>query len=139
VPSLDPGGHFDYKARVPTHQRSDRVAQEMIAELSSLLRRDVKDPRVGQLTITRLELSKDLRDGRVFWVPLGGIGDAARIASTEAGLAAAGAFLQGAVGRNLRLRVAPRLSFHYDRGVENLVTIHERLDALKRAPQEGEP
>ncbi len=110
----------------------------MLSELADLLRKEVRDPRVGQVTVTRIELSDDLRDGRVFWVPLAGVGDAARVAMVGAGLKAATAFLQGSVGRNLRMRVSPRLVFEYDRGVESLVTMHETLEALKKAPAGGE-
>ena len=110
-----------------TVRRADRVAREIQAELSRLAQREIKDPRVQQVTFTRVELSEDLREARVFFVPLGAIGEDERIAQLEQGLRGASAFLQRKLGRNLRLRFTPRLQFRYDVGVDNLVGIHDLM------------
>lgn len=109
----------------------------MQRELAALLRKGVKDPRVGAVTITRVELSDDLRSGRVLFVPMGQVGDAARVDECTAGLKAASAYLAGQVARSLRLRSVPALRFDYDRGIDNLISIHETLRGLDK--KEGTP
>ncbi len=82
------------------------------------------------VTITRVELSNDLREGTVWFVPLGAVDDSDRIAELKTGLDKASRFLQGEVGRKLRLRNTPRLRFEYDKGMNNLVQVHELLAGL---------
>lgn len=97
------------------------------------MRREVKDPRVRDATITRIELTDDLRQATVFVAPLGAVGDAERAKELLAGLRRAAGFLQGKVGRNLRLRNTPRLQFAYDAGLENLIQVAAILDGLDTA------
>jgi len=113
-----------------TIRRADRVAREIQAELSRLAQRELKDPRVQQVTFTRVELSEDLREAKVFFVPLGAIGETDRIGELQQGLRGASSFLQRKLGRNLRLRFTPRLQFRYDVGVDNLVGIHDLMSGL---------
>lgn len=84
------------------------------------------------VTITRVDLTSDLREATVWFTPLGGIGDDARVKELQAGLRKAASFLQGRAGRALRLRNTPRLTFRYDTGVENLVHIHELLHEMPK-------
>jgi ribosome-binding factor A len=113
------------------------VAREIQAELSRLAQREIKDPRVQDVTFTRVELSADLREARVFFVPLGAVGESDRIGELEQGLRGATNFLQRKLGRNLRLRFTPRLSFRYDVGVDNLVGIHDLMSTLDMDPKGG--
>jgi ribosome-binding factor A len=113
------------------------VAKEIQGELSRLAQREIKDPRVQDVTFTRVELSADLREARVFFVPLGAVGESDRIGELEQGLRGATNFLQRKLGRNLRLRFTPRLSFRYDVGVDNLVGIHDLMSTLDKAPAGG--
>ena len=108
------------------------MSREIQRELSRLLRREIRDPRVGQVTVTRAEVSDDLREARVYWVPLAAVQSDERIAELEAGLKAAGPFLQRRVGQELKLRFTPRLRFHFDKGMENLVRVHDLLDGISR-------
>ena len=114
-----------------TLRRADRVAREIQRELSRLVQREVRDPRLSQVTFTRVELTDDLKEARVAFVPLGGTGSAERIAELQAGLDKARGWLQRKVGAGLRLRNTPRLRFGYDRGMENLVRIHEVIQGLQ--------
>ena len=82
--------------------------QRVLAELIS---REVKDPRVGNVTITGVEVANDLATAKIFFVPFAGGHDREKVAE---GLSRAGGFLRGAVGRQLGLRHAPRLSFVFD-------------------------
>jgi ribosome-binding factor A len=119
-------------------RRADRVARLLLAEISQLVYRDVRDPRVRNVTITRVDVTDDLRQATVWFTPLGGLGDEKRIAELQAGLDKAKLFVQGKVGRNLRLRVTPRLKFLYDAGVDNLVRMHEVLGGLRSDGAMGE-
>jgi len=106
-------------------KRSDRVAEQMQREVSLLLLDGVKDPRIGFTTITGVRCSDDLRNARVFFSVLG---DAQAKQKAAAGLASAAAFIQGEVGRRLKLRVTPELLFTLDESAERGV----RMDAIIR-------
>ncbi len=123
---------------MPEIRRADRVARLLLAEIAQLVYRDVRDPRVHDVTITRVDVTDDLRQATVWFTPLGGLGDEKRIAELQAGLDKAKLYVQGKVGRNLRLRVTPRLRFLYDAGVDNLVRMHEVLGGLRSGGAMGE-
>ncbi len=120
-------------------RRADRVARELQRELSELIRREVKDPRVGFATISKVELTDDLREATVHVMPLGNVGDEERAKELLEGLRAASGFLQGKAGRNLRLRRTPRLRFIYDAGLENLVRMHDVIEELRADGAMGAP
>jgi len=122
---------------LPEIRRADRVARLLLTELAQLVRREVRDPRVTNVTITRVTVTDDLRQATAWFTPLGGLGDEDRIKELSAGLSKAAPFLQGRLGRNLRLRSTPRLRFLYDAGVDNLVRMHETLGALRDAGEMG--
>jgi len=114
-------------------KRADRVAGLIQAELSRLLLREVKDPRLHQVTVTAVRVSVDLRHARVFFTSPG-----AKDGLTEAlqGLRSAAGFLRGHLGRALRLRYAPELTFEVDDSVERSLHIAALLKQVK--PAEGE-
>jgi len=89
------------------------------------------------VTVTRVELTDDLREARVFWVPLAAVESEERTAELSAGLKAAGPFLQRRIGRELKLRFTPRLRFAFDRGMENLVRVHDLLDGISSQGSDG--
>jgi ribosome-binding factor A len=96
-------------------QRSRRVADAIQEEVAALLQHRLKDPRIGFVTLTGVEVSGDLRHAKVFYSI---VGDAARRAETQKGLDSAAAFVQGEVGRRLRLRNTPTLEFRFDASLE---------------------
>ena len=95
--------------------RARRVEEQLKRLLAELVRREVKDPRVGLITITAVELTKDLSHARVFFTPFAGLGDA--VGAQEALRHAAG-YLRHGLGNALRLRVTPQLDFRIDESVE---------------------
>ena len=107
-------------------RRPERVAEMVLRELSQLLVRDLKDPRLRGVTLTRVKMSDDLRHGRVFFSHLEGHAHAAESAQ---GFRSAGGFIRGQIGRALQLRYAPELVFEFDPGLENAA----RVDSLLRA------
>ena len=123
---------------MPQIRRADRVSRLIQDELSGIVRRDVKDARVTDVTFTRVEMSSDLRRATVYFVPLGGVGDDARVGPLQAGLDRARGFLEQRLFKNLRLRSRPSLNFKYDSGVQNLVEVHDVLNRLSAEQADGE-
>jgi ribosome-binding factor A len=106
-------------------KRSDRVGALLQAALSELILREVKDPRVGMVTVTGVELSADLKHARVF---VSVLGDAPARARTLAGLSSARSFLQSHAGKRLGLRFTPELRFEVDPSFES----GDRIERLLR-------
>jgi ribosome-binding factor A len=105
--------------------RMRRVDEAMRAVLSDAISMELKDPRVGFITVTGVKTSPDLRHARVYVSVLGD--DAERAASLD-GLQAAQGFLQARVARSLRLKHTPALSFGYDESIDRGMRISELLD-----------
>lgn len=97
--------------------------------LAELIRREVKDPRVGSVTITQVQLAADLGQARVFFVPLGGTADPSVV---QAGLTAAAGFLRGEVGRAVGLRHAPKLVFVADELFDKASELTALIDAANK-------
>ncbi|MGI8596259.1 MAG: 30S ribosome-binding factor RbfA [Thermoleophilaceae bacterium] len=105
--------------------RMRRVDEAVRAVLSDAIATDLKDPRVGFITVTSVETSPDLRHARVFVSVLGS--DEERQTSLT-GLDSAHGFLQGKVARELRLKHTPTLDFRYDPSIDTGMRITELLD-----------
>ncbi|MEX0734278.1 MAG: 30S ribosome-binding factor RbfA [Steroidobacteraceae bacterium] len=122
------------------YPRARRVEEQLKRLLADLIRREVKDPRVGLITITSAEVSSDLTHANVYFTPFAGIGDAA--AALEA-LRHASGFLRHQVGSLMRLRVAPELEFRIDdsveRGARLSTLIHEAVESDRARHVETDP
>lgn len=94
--------------------RSRRVAQQIQRALSELIRRDVRDPRLGMVTITEVRMSPDLGYAQIYYSVLG-----AERATAQKILNAAAEMLRGPLGRALKLRHAPELRFVVDELIES--------------------
>lgn len=105
--------------------RAVRIAAQMQRSLSSLLRRGVKDPRVGNVTVTAVELAPDLSVARVHFLPFASTHEPAEVI---AGLRSASGFLRGEVARELQLRHAPRLEFELDTQIEHAARLTQLID-----------
>lgn len=103
------------RQRGPKGTRPLRVAELLQRELSMAIARELSDPRVGQITITAVEVAPDLTHAKVFITHLSGISDAPK---TIAGLNHAAGFLRNALRTRVKLRVIPELRFVYDESVE---------------------
>ena len=113
-------------------QRLARIEGEMQRVLSTLVSREVRDPRVGKITLTAINVAPDLSCARVFFVPFGGQHAPAEV---TAGLNRAAGFLRGEVGRALALRHAPRLEFVYDQQIENADKLTRLIDGAVKSDQ----
>ena len=110
--------------------RPERVADQIRGELASLLAREVHDPGIGFVTLTRVQVSPDLQLARVFYTALGD--DPARAASRRA-LERAAPFLRRQIGARLRLKRAPELTFIYDDSIAGQDRIEQILNELGKA------
>jgi ribosome-binding factor A len=113
-----------------TFKRADRVADLIKAELSDILLRQIRDPRIGLLTITDVKMSDDLRSARIYFVQMG---KDKLDAELQAGLEKAKGFLKRELGKRLNLRYIPDVFFFYDQSFEYgsridrlLMEIHEK-------------
>jgi ribosome-binding factor A len=107
-------------------RRPERVAEMVLRELSQLLLRDLKDPRLRGVTLTRVKMSDDLRHGRVFFSHLQGHTHAPE---SIKGFRSAAGFIRRQIGRALHLRYTPELDFEFDPGIENAARVDELLRA----------
>ena len=119
------------------YSRSIRVADQLQREVALLVAREVADPRVGEVTVSGVDLSPDMRHARVLVTPARGTdGDA----SVEA-LNRASGFLRSRLGRRVRMRRLPRLVFEHDRTLERALRIDALIGGTRAAarPADGEP
>ena len=108
-------------------KRLDRVNQLIKEEVSTLLQRELKDPRLGFVTVTDVETSKDLRQAKVF---VSVLGDDKQWAGSMAALASARGFVRNWLRQHLDLRVTPDVEFRPDRSMEHAARIQELLKQL---------
>lgn len=120
--------------------RARRVEEQLKRLLAELIRRDVKDPRVGLITITSVEVTRDLTQAKIYFTPFAGVGDAE--AAQEALRHAAG-YLRHQVRNLMRLRVAPELDFRIDdsveRGARLTTLIHDAIESDRQRHVDTEP
>ena len=107
--------------------RTRRVAEQLQRELAQLIRDEVKDPRLGMVTVVDVEVSRDLSHAKVFVTLLAG-DEEARMTSVAILNDAAG-MLRRFLGRRLRLRTIPQLHFHYDQSIEKGAELSALIDA----------
>jgi|ERR1700690_3130368 len=118
----------------PTYKRSVRVGDQMKQEIADILMRKIKDPRIGFVTVTDVELSDDLRNAKVFVSILGGDKE-----ETFKGLKSASAFIRSELGRRMTMRSVPEILFRFDATVEQGAHIMELLHEIeKKQGQETE-
>ena len=110
--------------------RPDRVADQIRRELALLLGREVHDPGIGFVTLTRVQISPDLQSARVLYTALGD--DRARAASARA-LERAAPFLRRQIGLRLSLRRTPTLKFIYDESIAGQDRIEQLLNEIHAA------
>jgi ribosome-binding factor A len=111
------------------YPRSRRIAEQIRRELSEIIRLELKDPRVGMITLTDVEVTPDYEHAKIFFTRLAGLGTAA--ADNKAvmqTLQHAGGFLRSELAKRMRLRIVPQLQFEYDDSVERGVRLSNLID-----------
>ena len=116
-------------------RRTARLGEEIREEVARMIGSELKDPRIGFVTVTRVDVAPDLRNARIH---VGVLGDAAQREKTLAGLRQASGFVRRAVGQRLRLRHAPELTFHYDEGLNAAERVARLLDEAQTPGSPGE-
>ena len=117
-------------------KRLERVNQLIKEEISGALQRELKDPRLGFVTVTDVEVSRDLRAAKVF---VSILGSEEEWRATLGALEGARGFLRHWLMRRLRLRTVPQLSFRPDRSMAHAAHILELLTELEREPKAEGP
>jgi ribosome-binding factor A len=112
-------------------KRLDRVNQLIKEEISTLLQRELKDPRLGFVTVTEVDTAKDLRAAKVF---VSVLGDERQWASSLAALASARGFVRNWLRQHLDLRVTPEVEFRPDRSMEHAARIQSLLKRVQGEP-----
>lgn len=107
------------------YSRTRRVGEQIQRELSELIREEVRDPRVGMVTINSVEVSRDLGHAKVYVTVM----DEAHKDETLAALGRAAGFLRGELGRRMFIRTVPQLHFHYDESVTRGARLSALIDA----------
>ena len=105
-------------------QRMNRIDHEMQRVLGTLISQELKDPRLGFTTVTRVEITQDLHHAKVF---VSIIGDRHVAAQTMHALKHAAGFLRGELGREIKLRHTPELQFVEDRSTERAINLSKTL------------
>ena len=111
-------------------RRSSRVSEAIRREISVMLqKKEIKDPRIGFVTIVRVEVSNNLREVEVFMTHYG--------KQTEKdmslkGLRSAAGFIEGEIGRRLRLKFVPKMKFSYDERLEKTMNVLKIIDSLHK-------
>jgi ribosome-binding factor A len=113
-------------------RRVERLNEQLKRELMDLLHTQVRDPRVGSVTITGVETTPDLYHARIYVTSLGT--DEEKQTSIE-GLRAAAPFLRSELGRRLRIRRVPELSWHLDETLDHAMRIERLLGEV--LPRDG--
>jgi ribosome-binding factor A len=106
-------------------ERMKRVNEVMREVIGDSIASELEDPRIGFVTVTAVETSPDLRSARVH---VSVLGDETQRDDTLKALASAHGVLQSAVGRELRMKRTPTLSFHYDESLERGARLSRLLD-----------
>ena len=110
-------------------QRGDRVAEQVRRDLADLIRSELKDPRVGMISLTAVELTPDYAHAKVFFTTL----NSEHLKEIEQGLKRASGFLRRELGRRIHIHTLPELHFIYDSSLEygaSMSALIEQANAL---------
>ena len=115
--------------------RSDRVAEQMRRELADLLQFEVKDPRVGMVTVTEVEVTGDMAHAKIYYSTAEQ--DVKSAAELQKGLEKTAGFLRSQLSKRMLLRTVPQLHFVYDASIDNGMKLTRLINqALADSPKE---
>jgi len=119
-------------------RRPERLAEEVREEVARMIASELKDPRLGFVTVIRVELAHDLRNARVY---VGVLGSEADREKSLAALGSAAGFIRRELGRRLRIHHSPEIDFRYDKGIgatDRVARLLADEAAREKPPGEGE-
>ena len=105
-------------------QRSDRVAEQVRRDLADLIRTELKDPRVGMISLTAVELTPDYAHAKIFFATL----NSEHLEEIERGLKRAVGFLRRELGKRIHIHTLPELHFVYDSSIERGTSLSLLID-----------
>jgi len=111
-----------------TTHRANRVAEEIKREITRMLRDEIKDPRIGFVTVTGVEVTPDIRYAKVF---VSVLGDEQSRAQSVSALEKAKGFVRTELGRTMRFRYTPEIHFKFDTSIEHGARIMKLLEEVK--------
>jgi ribosome-binding factor A len=114
-------------------KRSDKVADLIQKEVSQMLVKSIKDPRIGFVTITKVTVSEDCRSAKVYFSVAGTLSERER---SIQGLDSARGYIRKELGRRIRLRYTPEILFQFDPSIEYAIHMEELIQSIH---QEKEP
>jgi ribosome-binding factor A len=109
--------------------RARRLGEQIQRELGDLLRRDVKDGRIGNVTVTAVHVTGDLRTAKVYYLVFGKEGPDPKV---QRGLESAAGFLRNALSKSLMIRYTPTLTFELDTSIEHGVRLTQLIDSVNK-------
>lgn len=118
------------------YSRTLRIADQIQRELADLIHNELKDRRVGMITLTSVEVSQDYTHAKIFYTSLGSEEDNFL---TDKGLEHAASFLRSQLSHRLRLRLVPQLQFIYDESVERGIRLSQLIDKAVKQDEQGDP
>ena len=110
-------------------QRSERVQEALRQEISNIIHDEIKDPRIGFLTITKVELTKDLRHAKIYFSILG---DAKDNSKALQGLNSAKGYIKNIVAERIKLRFVPEIAFKVDESLHYTQEIYDLLSRIRK-------
>ncbi|WP_432697478.1 30S ribosome-binding factor RbfA [Marinobacterium sp. YM272] len=122
-------------------KRTDRVGDQIQRDLAVLIQREIKDPRLGMVTISHAKVSKDLSYADIYITVLA-LGDQDEVEAIAASLKVlrnAAGFLRAQLARGIKLRVMPELRFHFDESIERGRRLHSLIEDAYRKENARKP
>ncbi len=116
--------------------RLARIREQLKAEVSEIIRRELRDPRLGFVTITDAEVSADLRHAKVFFSVLG---DEQAVVDTTEALTSAAGFIRGQFGQRVSLKFTPEITFQFDETGQRAARIEEIFAEIARQDTDDSP
>jgi ribosome-binding factor A len=108
--------------------RASRVGEQIKKELSQIMQQELKDPRIGFVTVTAVEMSGDLQVAKVY---ISVLGNEEQKSQTLAALERAKGFVRSEIGRRVQLRMVPEIHFHLDESLDHSERINALLQSAK--------
>lgn len=105
-------------------KRSDRVAEQVRRDLADLIRTELKDPRVGMISLTDVELTPDYAHAKIFFTTL----QSEHLEEIQLGLKRASGFLRRELGRRIHIHTLPELHFVYDNSIERGASLSQLIN-----------
>lgn len=116
--------------------RPERVREFIKEQVGEIIQRELKDPRIGFVSVTAVEVSGDLRHAKVF---VSVLGDAQAKADTMAGLTSAQGYVRGELGRRLQMRFSPEVLFRLDESIERGTRVMSLIRQVTENPGDAQP